>query len=57
MSSFSNRALTSRAVSLSPSLPAKGDEFVPIVTERVGSSTVRPEEVWDHEGQKEFHQW
>ena len=40
MSSFSNRDFTSRAVSLSPSFPAKGDEFVPIVTERVGSSTV-----------------
>ena len=41
MSSWSRRALTRRAVSLSPPpLPARGEVFTPIVMEMAGSSTV-----------------
>ena len=40
MSSWSSRCFTMLAVSFEPSVPASGLVLMPIVTERLGSSTV-----------------
>ena len=41
-SSVSRRPLTSRAVTLVPSVPARGEVLIPIVMDMAGSSTVTP---------------